>query len=173
MSCTRASLQDPGQGSLRTGSISCGMLLPMLLSWKSNCQSEGTLPATHPALAPAGRTWPAPVLQDNFHSYVRVSTAGSRMDSESSGAMFSCKTGASEAHLKKMLSSALQEDGFCGKSSNLPLLSPAYSKATVFTLGPWAGSVAPAQTQPPLLEVQDRLSLSHVTVRSPRPHSDV
>lgn len=78
------------------------------------------------------------------------------MDSESSGAMTSCKTGASEAHLKKMLPSALQEDGFCGKLNQVALPCSVQS-----TLRPqcllWVlvGSVAPPQTQAPLLEAPD------------------
>lgn len=61
-----------------------------------------------------------------------------------------------------MLSSALQEDEFCG---NPPLLSPDYSKATVFTLDPWAGSGALPQTQTLLSESQDRLSLNYLAAR--------
>lgn len=91
---SRAALGRPcrtlGQGSQRPGSISRGMLLPTLQTCKSNCQREGILPATHPALPQlAASRQLQHYIQDNFHSYMTVSTAGSRMDSESSGAMFS------------------------------------------------------------------------------------
>lgn len=164
-SCTAASVQDPGQGSREQAASHVACLCPtseleVRLRVKALC-----VPLTQ-ALAPAGWSLLAPALQDKSHSYPRVSTAGSRINVEPSGATFSYKTELLSPCQENAVTCSA--DGFCG---NPPLLSPDYSKATMLTLDPWAGSGAP-QTQTPLLESQDRLSPNHLAARSPSPHSE-